>query len=83
LVHAVRIPGSTEPTIAESSAGNWKVPIRRRGWPTTVKTCRPNRDALAHPACPRDTDLVFWGDAREGKSGARLPPTGVSPATKI
>jgi integrase len=34
------------PTITRNSVGNWKAVIRKKGWPTAVKTFRTKRDAL-------------------------------------
>ena len=33
------------PTLVRTAAGSWKAVIRKRGWPTTVKTFRRKRDA--------------------------------------
>jgi hypothetical protein len=33
------------PTFVKTSAGSWKALIRKRGWPTAVKTFRRKRDA--------------------------------------
>jgi integrase len=41
--------------------------------PLSQEATRVIGEALAHPIRPRDTDLVFWGDARESKTGARKP----------
>lgn len=32
-------------TLVKTASGTWKAVIRKRGWPTTVKTFRTKRDA--------------------------------------
>ena len=32
-------------SIAKTPSGTWKAVIRKRGWPTTIKTFRTKRDA--------------------------------------
>jgi hypothetical protein len=46
LVRSCAYQAWAVPTITKNSAGNWKALVRRRGWPTTVKTFRRKRDAF-------------------------------------
>ena len=39
------MPEDTVATIRRTPSNTWKAIIRKRGWPTTIKTSRTKRDA--------------------------------------